>query len=243
MLRRQFINGRFRTRPGDALRLATAFLCLTAAGAAMAQISGNASLVSDYRYRGVSLSQGKPEAQIELDYDSPSGWYAGALASGAKFESADAKQLVAYGGYVGRLSAGVNWEAGASSASFAGASSYNYTEAFAGLMSETYSGRIYFSPNYFDQKTRTVYAEINAAYLLGENLHLLAHGGFLYPLSDGGRFSESSSRYDGRLAVSAKIADWNAQLAWVLLQKKFTEYPQYEDRNPRAVVLSVTYAF
>ena len=54
-----------------------------AAGAG-AQLTGTVSVVSDYRFRGVSLSQQKPAVQASIGYDDPSGWYGGVFASTAK---------------------------------------------------------------------------------------------------------------------------------------------------------------
>ena len=44
--------------------------------AAAIDISGEAGLVSDYRYRGVSLSRGHPALQAELTLEHESGLYA-----------------------------------------------------------------------------------------------------------------------------------------------------------------------
>ena len=55
-----------------------------------AQISGTASLVSNYRFRGISLSENKPAAQLGLTYDDVQGWYAGAFASTARFATSSA---------------------------------------------------------------------------------------------------------------------------------------------------------
>jgi hypothetical protein len=123
-------------------------------------------------------------------------------------------------------------------------SSYNYSEAYVGLAAENLSGRVYYSPGYFNQKTRTVYAEISATYALRDNVHLLGHFGTLHPLSANGMpVFDTGSRYDGTIGISARHADWVAEVAWVALQKKLTDYPTYDDRNPHAVVLSVSYSF
>jgi len=54
-----------------------AFLvALLPAPAAAAELSGEAGLVSDYRYRGVSLSRGRPALQAELTVEHESGFYA-----------------------------------------------------------------------------------------------------------------------------------------------------------------------
>jgi uncharacterized protein (TIGR02001 family) len=229
--------------PG-ALRAGVALLSLIATNSVFAQFSGDATVVSDYRYRGVSLSQGNAEPQVGVTYDSPAGWYAGGLAAGAKLADTNTEQIVAYGGYTRRISDTVSWDAGATNSSFARASYYDFAEAYVGLASENLSGRVYYSPSYFNQKTHTVYAEINAAWLLQENVHLLGHIGVLHPVSGNDvPPSALSSRYDARLGVSARIADCVAQVAWVALQKHATDYPTYEDRNPHAVVFSLSYSF
>jgi uncharacterized protein (TIGR02001 family) len=246
MHRRSFIPSFFLNLQSGTLRATLMILLLVAANGAFAQVSGNATLVSDYRYRGVSLSQGKPEAQVDVGYDSSNGWYAGALASGVKLGYTDTEQFVAYAGYAGKFLSELNWEVGASDVHFAGKSEYNYVEEFAGLTSDHFNARIYLSPSYFDQETRTIYAELNAVYPFQDHFQLLAHIGLLHPLTGtvgSPSSSEVASRYDGRVGVNAKVADWNVQLAWVALQKRSTQFHYYDDRNPHAIVLSVSYSF
>ena len=57
-----------------ALRWVIAILIVLPGCEARAQVSGTVSLVSDYRLRGISLSDGEPEPQVNLGYDSPGGW-------------------------------------------------------------------------------------------------------------------------------------------------------------------------
>jgi uncharacterized protein (TIGR02001 family) len=248
MHRKSFIKRGFSNVPGDMFRVVVMLLFLAATNTVNAQVSGSATLVSDYRYRGVSLSQGMPEAQVDIGYDSPSGWYAGMLGSGVRLNDirngVNTEQFVAYAGYAGKILSGLNWEVGASDERFIGNSAYDYLEEFVGLTSDHFNARIYFSPSYFDQDVRTVYAELNAAYSLQDHVQLLAHAGLLHPLEAANGFpSASASRYDGRIGVNAPFDNWNFQLAWVTLQKKTTLYPHYDDRNPHAVVLSISYSF
>lgn len=226
----------------DLFRVVLALLFIAATNTAHAQISGTASIVSDYRYRGASLSEGRPEAQVDLGYDSPSGWYAGMFASGVRINAADMGQFIGYAGYAGKISSGLTWEAGASDERYTGNSAYNYTEEFVGLTYDHFNARIYYSPNYIALGTRSIYTEVNAAYSLQDHVQLLAHVGYLHYMDaiDGW---ESTSRYDGRIGVNAAYDDWNFQLAWVTLQRISTPYPSYDDRNPHAVVLSVSRSF
>jgi uncharacterized protein (TIGR02001 family) len=239
---RQFINRQFPTIPSDTCRVALVFLSLTITQIAHAQFSGDATVVSDYRYRGVSLSQGNPEAQLSVGYDHPDGWYAGGFLSGAKLYGINTEQVVAYAGYSGQVLSGLSWDSGVSSTSFLQASDDNYREVFVGVTAENYSARIYYSPNYFELYARTIYVEFNAVYPLQDKLQLLAHAGVLHPI-DVSNGSPSSSRLDYRFGINTNVADWNVQLAWVTLQKKSTDYPQYDDLHPHTFLLSASTSF
>ena len=70
------------------LRGAVALWTLLCASEACAQVSGSVTLVSDYRYRGISLSDGRPTAQLSVAYDRPDGWYMGAFASRVRLRPA-----------------------------------------------------------------------------------------------------------------------------------------------------------
>lgn len=227
------------------LRCAAAILFALAGFDVRAQVSGSLSLVSDYRFRGVSLSDGHPELQLSLAYDSPVGWYAGAFASGMRWRDGGSEtQVVAYGGYARRLASGLSWEVGALDSVYLQAGQLNYAETFVGLSYDKVGGRIYFSPRYLGQDIRTAYAELNGTYQVRDWLHVLGHVGFLRPLSRPDSYAaEIPSRYDVRIGASANLADWTVQLAWVATAKSTQNDPLYGDRVPRKIVLSTSYSF
>lgn len=210
-----------------------------------AQVNASVSVVSDYRFRGVSLSDGHPELQLNLTYDSPAGWYAGAFASGMQWRDGGRDtQVVAYGGYARRLPSGLSWEAGALDSVYLQTAQLNYAETFVGLSYDKVGGRIYFSPRYLGQDIRTVYAELNGSYQVRDWLHVLGHVGFLRPLSQPVAYTaEIPSRYDVRIGTSANLADWTVQLAWVATAKSRQNDPLYGDRVPHKFVLSTSYSF
>ena len=113
-----------------------------------------------------------------------------------------------------------------------------------GLASDNLNAKIYLAPNYFGFKERTLYVELNGAYPLRERLSLIGHVGYLRVLSDNEGFAFSSnSRLDTRIGISAGLADWNLQLAWVATEKNGALYPRNSDRDPRTVVVSAAYSF
>lgn len=233
-----------RNSHAQLLRYAVVLVALSIGNGAGAQVNGSISIVSDYRFRGVSLSAGHPEPQVHLGYDSKSGWYAGGFASGTDFrdEKGGNVQLMAYAGYTRQLSPGVGWEAGAIKSVFLRAASYDYVEIFAGLASDRISGRLYFSPDYFDRHASTLYAEFNGAYPFGQRFHLLGHIGFLRAIS-GSKSSAASpaDQSDVSIGASVDLADWKIRVAWIDGKKNEEDSRFYG--NSHTWVLNASYAF
>ena len=162
------------------LRGALALLLALTATASLAQVSATASLVSDDRVRGVSLSDGKPAAQLDLAYDHKSGWFGGAFFSNVEFDPGrEQLQFAGYGGYALRLQHGWSLDAGAAYQDFSEDSEYRYVEAHVGLTTEALSAHLYYSPNYFGVSIHTLYAEVNGSYRLGSQFKLIGHVGVL----------------------------------------------------------------
>lgn len=227
-----------------ALSAGAALALLLCVGGAAAQTSGSVTLLSDDRFRGLSLSDGNPSAQLGLNYDSPQDWYAGAQVAGANLRERDMAQWTAYGGLARRLASGWSWEAGASVSHFSRAHDSDYGEWYAGLASERLGLRVYFSPHYFGRDLRTAYVEANGFYPLGEPLKLVAHAGALRYLPRDG--ADVPARYDARLGLAAALGDWNVQLAWVAASSRGPgegASPYYAAPSKQVLVLSVAYTF
>jgi uncharacterized protein (TIGR02001 family) len=67
-------------------RCSVLLLGLMLSGAAAAAVEGNATLTSDYVWRGSSQSDGDPAAQAGIKLGSESGWYASVWGSGVSFQ-------------------------------------------------------------------------------------------------------------------------------------------------------------
>ena len=117
---------------------------LSSIGNAWAQFSGSASIVSDYRYRGVSLSDDGPAAQLGLAYDAAQGWYAGVFVSTVKSDSYDESrgvQSIAFAGYTWRTPSALSFDAGADYIAVTASPRYDYPEVFGGFAFQSVSGR------------------------------------------------------------------------------------------------------
>lgn len=222
--------------------IATAGAVLLCAGTATAQVGGNIALLSDYRFRGVSMSDGHPVSQLTLNYDDPDSWYWGVQASGVNLHEQGGTQWIAYAGLARRLASGWSWEAGASRSVLPRDHGSDYGEWYAGLAAERLGFRLYFSPHYVGRDTRTLYAEMNGFHPLPGGFKLVAHIGVLRPLPHAG-MEAASMRRDGSLGLAAALGDWNAQLAWVASSGAAPRSDHYVEAASRAVVLSAAYSF
>ena len=196
-------------------RRAASLVGLFTAGSASAQVAVDVSVASDNDFRGNSLSNHTAVVALAAAFDHPDGWFAGALASEARFRSdhRTSPQLVTDAGYAQRLSSGLSWEVGATATFFPNASIYNYSEVFAGLAADTWSTRLYVSPEYYGQHARSEYLEFNLARPLGERLRLLGHVGAQH--SRTAVHYGSATTFDVRFGVSAQFGFGQLQLDWV----------------------------
>lgn len=229
-----------KTAPGLA-----ALLLWSCSGAALAQVSVVASTVSDYRLRGVSLSDGNPAAQLSVAYDHPQGWYAGLFASSATLRTAgDTAQLMGYAGYARLLAPGLSWEAGVSKSAFRNAALYDYVETFVGLAGENLSGRLSYAPDYFGRGSHTVYGEANGNLALAEHLRLTGHLGLQHARPpQWAVLATPAWRFDVRVGLAFDVAAWKLQLAWTATQKKHPLYLYDEGGAQRKVIVGAAYEF
>lgn len=226
----------------------SALLLTLLAPAAFAQVSGNVALLSDYRYRGVSLSDGKPAAQLGLVYDDPRSWYAGAVASTALAHCTGAcgsLQVVAYAGYAARQASGLTLEAGGDFSFSLARQGYNYPEAYLGLAYANFSARAYWSPRYFGQDARSTYVEMNQVLPLREHVRLLGHVGLLrvsnaaaYPYSMG-----PATRTDVLLGVGFDVASFEVQASWQHAGAEAAIYPAPAQERRSRFAVQVSRAF
>lgn len=221
------------------------FSIFAVTGKAYAQVSGSITLASDYSYRGISLSNEQPVAQLNLVYDAPDGWYAGAFGSKVKLNSnsSEGEQILLYSGFSQRLRSGVIWEAGATAAIFPKSTDLNYGEVFTGLMFDNLSARIYYSPNYIGLNNKTLYLEANADYQLQERLDVFSHIGWLVYLDDKvGQVNRN--RVDVRVGVGSNFSSWKLQLAYGITRPQHSyNTGKYQNNSRNNLVFSASYLF
>jgi uncharacterized protein (TIGR02001 family) len=230
-----------------ALLGAAACACLLPYSNAAAQWSGTATAVSDYRFRGISLSDDKPAAQLSVNYDDPAGWYGGLFGSTVQLfgESSVTGQAVVFGGLARELGGGVHWDLGGDYVLFSASRGYDYGEVYAGIATERANAHVHFSPDYFGLSRRSVYVEANATYPLDERVTLIGHVGVLVLSGTSNPAFPPSTRnpVDGRAGVVFDIAGFNVQIAWVGTNGSGYGYPVYGVERRNTAVVSVSRVF
>lgn len=181
-----------------------------------AQVGGSLSLQSDARYRGVSMNDGRPQAQASVSYDAPDGWYGGALLARWRFDAQRRSPvLLAYLGRVQPLTTGIDADAGLTLTHFDSLPGYDYAEAYAGLVAQRWNARISYSPSYFGRGRHSMYTEFGVNWPMTPSLQWFVHAGALRGAGSTGRSLHGPTRLDLRTGAALRLERWEFQLAWV----------------------------
>lgn len=200
-------------------------LAVLAPGAAQAQASAALGVASDYRIRGISLTDGRGVATLAANYDHPTGAYAGAslVAHDPAGRGARLLGYQAYAGVAGRLAGGAVWDLGVSRVDmrpyFDRGYRVEYTQAYAGLSQGGLSGRVSLAPDYPRRRGATAYAELNAVARPADGWRLTGHAGALAALSGGGS-NDRRTRYDVAVGVVRDLGRAEASLSWIAVSPR-----------------------
>jgi uncharacterized protein (TIGR02001 family) len=219
-------------------------LAFNVATGALAQVSGSVSLLSDYRFRGVSLSSERPAAQVDINYDATSGWYAGAFISSVRFDSYPSlnRLLLTYAGYTRRIGPDLSVDTGLTYADLSSGGDFDYLEAHAGVTTRLINVQVAFSPRYFGQRRAGTYLELNSGTQLTEMLRLFGHAGVLYVRPEPYQ-SGASTQVDGRIGLRYERESFSAQLSRVAATRISVIYPVESSQRRGAWVLQLARFF
>jgi uncharacterized protein (TIGR02001 family) len=183
-------------------------MILLAGAPATAQLNLGASLTSDYRLRGYSLSHGRPAASARIGYDDASGLFADGTAISFLAPDDSLKWMggIVALGYARRLRGGLSVDAGVLRAQFSPQSSLGraggYTELFAGLSGRTLAARLSYSPDYYRPGVATLYGRVEATVRPAPRWRLSGHVGALTRLSGTPAFPIARTQYDWRAGAT-----------------------------------------
>jgi uncharacterized protein (TIGR02001 family) len=210
---------------------------------ARAEIGASVSVQSDARFRGRSLSAGRPTGSLSLSYDGPEGVYLGSTALGVATRHEGVKFLGVQGniGIARRLPSGLVLDAGVDHSRYgryySPGFSARYTELYAGVVGRNLSSHIYYSPDYFGLGFATLYGEVDGVIRPADRLRVNAHLGALVR-TDG----ERAAGYDWRIGVAAELRHFDLQLS-VSGGGPGRQFYGRRSHNREAVTAGVTHFF
>jgi hypothetical protein len=178
---------------------------------ATAQVGVVLSAYTDQRFRGYSLSDGRPVGILDLSYDAPNGIYAAASGSvvAARDEGLKGLGLSVNAGYARRMGSGLTADFGAVHSRYSHYSGLvggrSYTEVYAGVAGKLVGARLSVSPNYIGPAHWTMHGEINGHVDLTRTLLLDGSLGVLAPMGSRGYQRGAHPQWDARVGLSQRL--------------------------------------
>ncbi|MEO8037941.1 MAG: TorF family putative porin [Betaproteobacteria bacterium] len=176
---------------------------------AQADFSGELALLSDYRFRGVTLSDRQPSLQGSLDWSGANGLFAGAILSTVRIGRPEPERGLgaqAYLGFNGALRTGLGWSGGVTAYVLPTTSrgSADYQEVFLRLGSERWQTGLYLSPDYYGGGEPSAYVTLAASRPLTQTVRTFAHVGWLVTgrSDEGTTAAARTQRFDLRLGLA-----------------------------------------
>jgi uncharacterized protein (TIGR02001 family) len=192
------------------IRALVAFGMVIASAQAHAQFSSTITAVSDYEFRGVSLTGEDPALQASLDYSFANGLSIGTWGSNLDYgDDYDGNfELDFYASFGRELSDTVSWSAGLTAYTYPGSSVRAatptrdarleiepYVEGYVDITSGSFHAAQWYTHDYSGLGVGALYTEVNYSHELSRGLSLDAHLGYSW-----GDYFEDESMGGGELA-------------------------------------------
>lgn len=202
-------------------------------------LSGGAAVVSDYRFRGVSLSDKDFALQPYLTVKHESGLYAGVWASNIADNAGDDLEVDLYAGFSGGEE--LTYDIGATYYLYPGVSSFNYVEFTGKLGSTIGPATVGVQLSYVPSQDNTgdqdnIYYGTNATIALPDSpISIVGSMGI-----EDGAFSGGDEKVDWSLGLTAAVSGFTLGASYVDTNRRSTF--AFKDSSA-GVVFSVSYGF
>jgi uncharacterized protein (TIGR02001 family) len=184
---------------------------------AIAQVGATIGYASDYRLRGVSLTNRLPAVTLSGTYDHPNGIYAGGAAILYDPGGSPVRWLghTEYLGYAWRTARGPTFDVGVNNVDMGGAAHpTDYTQVYLGATQSNVSAHVYLAPNNPRHGESTAYLDLNGVMRPEEDWRLTGHLGALRRI--GGEGTEGRrNRYDLQVGVAHDLGRLELELSGV----------------------------
>lgn len=198
---------------------------------AQAQVTAGVGLASDYRLRGLSLTDYDPAATLSLAYDDASGIYAGGTAIvSSNGDHAHFVGATGYAGYTHRLTPDLLLDMGASYQNytlyFKNRGKLEYAEVYGGLIWRNISTHLYFKPNNPRVGVDFIYSDLNWSAHPWRRWRVSSHAGLAERIGGTDARDGARRRLDMQLGVTREFAHAELEVSYV---------GTVGDKNPHAL--------
>ena len=178
--------------------------------------SATVTAVSDYDFRGISLSSTNPALQASVDFAAENGFYAGAWVSNFDYGSAyDGDiELDLYGGFAGETGGGLGWDVGFvwytypdSSSSATKFKVYDYPEIYASIAYKQFKLKQWYTNDWSGSDMDEFYTEVSGAFELPAEFTLNLHAGYNW-----GEVFSSNEYIDYSVGVTRPVGNFTLGL-------------------------------
>ena len=199
--------------------------------ASAAEVAGNVTLATDYRFRGISQLTGafSPAIQGGFDFATEMGFYVGTWASNVNFSCMDrdvlggctggggAIEVDLYGGFKGTIDEELGYDVGVLYYGYPkdGSDNLDYTEVYGSLSFKGFKFGLNYSDDYFAESGKFYYPYLDYGFDPIENVTLSFHVAY-NSFDEAQAFLDGDDNYtDWKIAVSTKQLGVNWGLAYV----------------------------
>jgi uncharacterized protein (TIGR02001 family) len=180
------------------------------------EVTGNLTLASDYRFRGISQSFRLPALQGGIDWANPAGFYVGnwnSSISGVQYPDGASLEMDFYGGYKFEIAKDVTVDVGGLYYFYPGATDFNNFEIYGGGAFGPFGAKLFYGVTDFfglvDSKG-SYYVDVNYSTEILPKTSLGVHVGY-----QSVRNYSDLNYIDYRVGVTYDWSGWQVGAAWV----------------------------
>lgn len=140
-----------------------------------AEWSGNAALVSDYLFNGITQTQKDPALQLGIDWNNDAGVYAGAWGSNVDFGDDTDTEIDVYAGYAFSVNENIEMDIGVAYYTYHGgelSDEGNYPEYYVKTSINNWAFNVWYSNDYFGTGAGHLITMLNYGYPINDNMSL-----------------------------------------------------------------------
>lgn len=223
-----------------------ALLAIALPTPARAQAGLSVTATSDFRVRGISLSDRRAAVSVNFASDQADGLYYGGsvIVQDARHEGLEMLGHTEYVGYAHRGAEGPGIDVGVSRQDYRvyleRRYAVRYTQVYAGLIGDNLRAHVAWSPDYPRQGVDLIYADADGAMRPAEDWRLTAHVGVTSRL--GGSYERDGPRHrvDLRAGVAREFPHSEVELSWVAVSEKPR---QHREQGRGSLVVSASLFF